>query len=78
MATITYSGNVFLSSVVNITTGTGNDELVGRLNDVVLSGGVGADSIFGGYGDDTLNGGAALGAVDAAQAIQKSTSAFGH
>jgi hypothetical protein len=46
------------SAVANLTTGIGNDTLIGNDRDNVLSGGAGADTIVTAGGNDTVSGGA--------------------
>ena len=46
------------SAVANLTTGIGNDTLIGNDRDNVLSAGAGTDTIVTGGGNDTVSGGA--------------------
>ena len=48
----------------HVTTGSGNDSVVGNLGDNWLSGGPGNDTLFGGQGNDTLEGGAGADVLD--------------
>lgn len=47
-----------VANIENVTTGSGNDTIVGDIGNNVLNGGAGDDDIFAGAGDDTLTGGA--------------------
>ncbi|AFY44861.1 calcium-binding protein [Nostoc sp. PCC 7107] len=57
---ITSGNRTFYSNIeqFNITTGSGNDELIGGVFNDILNGGAGNDVISGGGGNDVLNGGA--------------------
>jgi Domain of unknown function (DUF4114)/RTX calcium-binding nonapeptide repeat (4 copies) len=52
-----YKGDL-KSAVANLTTGIGNDTLIGNDRDNVLSGGAGIDTIVAAGGNDTVSGGA--------------------
>jgi serralysin len=52
----TGQGRDKLISIENVTTGTGNDKLLGNASDNSLSGGAGRDSLEGDAGNDRLNG----------------------
>lgn len=52
-----------LSSIENVTGGTGADYIVGSVGDNALSGAGGADYIDGGAGDDTITGGTGIDAL---------------
>ncbi len=59
---LTYSGSSGFTATGNalgnaLTTGSGNDLLLGLDGNDVLSGGTGADTLIGGMGADTLTGG---------------------
>lgn len=69
----TGNGVDVLSDIENVTTGTGDDTLVGDSDANILRGGEGSDSLSGGAGDDilegadgndTLNGGAGADVID--------------
>ena len=57
-------GNATLSSIENIRGGSGNDVLIGDVNDNALHGGAGNDSLSGGAGDDHLDGGSGNDTAD--------------
>ncbi|MHA7827167.1 MAG: Hint domain-containing protein [Roseovarius sp.] len=54
-------------NIENITTGGGDDTIIGNDADNVLDGGEGNDSIFGGVGDDVVLGGAGNDTLSGAQ-----------
>jgi len=58
VATGSQIGLDFLSSIENVTAGSGNDTLIGNILANKLDGGAGNDTIRGGKGDDTIIGGA--------------------
>jgi Ca2+-binding RTX toxin-like protein len=58
LAAGTASGFSTITSIENVTGGTGNDSLTGSAGANTLSGGAGTDTLNGGLGTDTLNGGA--------------------
>ena len=53
-----------IRNIENITTGSGNDILIGDLNSNILNGGAGQDTIRGGLGNDTLDGGDGIDTLD--------------
>jgi Ca2+-binding RTX toxin-like protein len=67
-----------LSSIENVTGGSGADYIVGSVGDNALSGAAGADYIDGGAGDDTITGGAGddtlIGGVGSDTIVFSSTS----
>jgi len=58
VATGSQIGLDFLSSIENVTAGSGNDTLIGNILANKLDGGAGNDTIRGGNSDDTIIGGA--------------------
>ena len=56
-ARVSQTAMLLLSSIENVTGGSGNDTLIGNDASNVLNGGAGADTIRGGNGNDTVIGG---------------------
>ncbi len=57
-------GNDLLIGIENVTSGSGNDTLIGDANANTLIAGSGNDSLAGGGGNDTLKGGAGIDTAD--------------